>query len=276
MKKLLCGLLSIALLSTCMSKSSAPSVSSMKSGTYSVSAAGYHGDIKLDVTVDETSIVRIEVVDENETEGIGKDALPKLIEAAISQQVAPVDSISGATLTLQGFNDALVDALTQAGANLDNFKASQCEVAKEAVEESYDVVVVGAGLAGLSSALTALQNGKSVVLIEKMSVIGGASAMAGVGVVSSLSKTFADNGGVLYTSVKADELIVNEGKVVGVKASSTANDYTFNAPRVILATGGYGANNELVADLYKAFVYAGAECYWRCDCNGRTTKCGFN
>lgn len=56
----------------------------MKSGTYSVSAAGYHGDNKLDVTVDETSIVRIDVVDENETEGIGKDALPKLIEAAIS------------------------------------------------------------------------------------------------------------------------------------------------------------------------------------------------
>lgn len=96
--------------------------------------------------------------------------------------------------------------------------------------------------------------------------------MAGVGVVSSLSKTFTDNGGVLYTSVKADELIVNEGKVVGVKASSTANDYTFNAPRVILATGGYGANNELVADLYKVFVYAGAGCYWRCDCNGRITK----
>lgn len=93
MKKLLCGLLSIALLSTCMSKSSAPSESSMKSGTYSVSAAGYHGDIKLDVTVDETSIVRIEVVDENETEGIGKDALPKLIEAAISQKVALVDLI---------------------------------------------------------------------------------------------------------------------------------------------------------------------------------------
>ena len=258
MKKLLCGLLSIALLSTCMSNLSVPSESSMKSGTYSVSAAGYHGDIKLDVTVDETSIVRIEVVDENETEGIGKDALPKLIEVAISQQVALVDLIRGAALTSQGFNDALVDALTQAGANLDNFKASQGEVAKEAVEESYDVVVVGAGLAGLSSALTALQNGKSVVLIEKMSVIGGASAMVGVGVVSSLSKTFADNGGVLYTSVKADELIVNEGKVVGVKASSTANDYTFNAPRVILATGGYGANNELVADLYKAFVYAGA------------------
>lgn len=63
-----------------MSKSSAPSESSMKSGTYSVSAAGYHGDIKLDVTVDET-------------EGIGKDALPKLIEAAISQQVALVDLI---------------------------------------------------------------------------------------------------------------------------------------------------------------------------------------
>ena len=207
MKKLLCGLLSIALLSACTSNSSAPSESSMKSGTYSVSAAGYHGDIKLDVTVDETSIVSIDVVEENETEGIGKDALPKLIEVAISQQVAPVDSISGATITSQGFNDALVDALTQAGANLDNFKASQCEVAKEAVEESYDVVVVGAGLAGLSSALTALQNGKSVVLIEKVSVIGGASAMAGAGVVSSLSKTFTDNGGVLYTSVKADELI---------------------------------------------------------------------
>ena len=66
-----------------------------------------------------------------------------------------------------------MDALTQAGANLDNFKASQGEVAKEAVEESYDVVVVGAGLAGLSSALTALQNGKSVVLIERWVLLAG-------------------------------------------------------------------------------------------------------
>ena len=42
-----------------------------------------------------------------------------------------------------------------------------------------DVVIVGGGFAGLSAAIAATQEGAGVVLVEKQSVIGGASALGG-------------------------------------------------------------------------------------------------
>lgn len=44
---------------------------------------------------------------------------------------------------------------------------------------SYDVVVIGAGIAGLTAALSAQQSGASVALLEKMDHLGGSSAMSG-------------------------------------------------------------------------------------------------
>ena len=44
-----------------------------------------------------------------------------------------------------------------------------------------DVVIAGGGLAGVSAALTAAQNGASVILVEKQPVLGGASAQGGGG-----------------------------------------------------------------------------------------------
>ena len=48
----------------------------MTAGTYEVAAKGFHGDVKLAVTVDENAITAIEVVEHSETEGIGSVALP--------------------------------------------------------------------------------------------------------------------------------------------------------------------------------------------------------
>lgn len=342
MKRLLSAVLCAFLVAGCSSTTTTTTTESttggMTAGTYTATGTGYHGDITIEVTVDETSITGINVVEENETEGIGKDALPKLVDDAVTNQVAPVDVISGATRTSEGFNTALTDALTQAGANLDDFAKSTDVTAKQEVEETVDVVVVGAGVAGLTAALNAQQNGKSVILLEKMGVVGGASSMAGAGTmatgsqwqqedgyedspeqlkadmlanghnkndeatldifvnnvgrafdwmvaedgaavpykrsgepsrsysaegrgagaVSSLTESFTNGGGTLYTNTKGSELIVEDGKVVGIKAEGSDTNYTIHATSVVLATGGYGANDELVADEYKAFVYAGA------------------
>lgn len=46
-------------------------------------------------------------------------------------------------------------------------------------DETYDVVVVGSGFAGLACALKAGQAGKKVLVIEKMPVLGGNSAICG-------------------------------------------------------------------------------------------------
>lgn len=166
----------------------------MKAGTYEGVGEGFHGEIKLNVTVDETSIKSIDVVEENETESIGKLALPKLVDQTIADQTSEPDVQSGATLTSKGFTAALQDALTKAGADVASMKENQSASKKEAVEETYDVAVVGAGASGLSAALTALQNGKSVVLLEKTGFAGGASAMAGAGTVATGSKMEKESG----------------------------------------------------------------------------------
>lgn len=335
MKKLLSVALSALMLAGCASTAS--SASGMKAGTYEGTGTGFHGDIKLSVTVDETSIKSIDVVEENETEGIGKKALPKLVEDAVDNQTCEPDTQSGATLTSNGFTEALQAALKESGADLDSFKGKSASKEKEAVEETYDVAVVGAGASGLSAALTAVQNGKSVVLLEKTGLVGGASAMAGAGtvatgsqmekdtgmedspeslkedmlknghnkndegtldifvntvgdavdwlvsddggaveyekedeptrifsavgrgstVVTTLSDRFEKAGGTLYVNTKATELIVDDNKVTGVKAESDDKEYTIHADSVILASGGFGHNDDLVPDEYKKFVYAG-------------------
>lgn len=83
-----------------------------KTGT--ATAAGYGGDIKLTVTMEGDTIKDI-VVDENqETEGIGADAIPELVEAAKAANSAEIDNVSGATVTSEAFKAALADAIKAA------------------------------------------------------------------------------------------------------------------------------------------------------------------
>lgn len=309
----------------------------MTPGTYEAEAQGFHGDVKLSVTVDAEKITAIDILEHSETEGIGAAALPKLVEAVLANQTIGVDSVAGATVTSEAFKAAMTDALTQAGADMDKMTASVEASTLEDVQMDADVVVVGAGAAGLSAALKTAQNGHSVILLEKMGVIGGASAMAGSGTMATGSKwqkedgyedsaeklvedmmanghqkndratveLFANTigeafdwlvgedgaavpyqrsgkpsrsysgegrgagvcknlaerleaaGGTLLTNTPATELVVENGAVVGVKAEGEGKAYTIRAKAVILASGGYGANDALVPDEYKKFVYAG-------------------
>lgn len=309
----------------------------MTPGTYEAAAQGFHGDVKLSVTVDAEKITAIDILEHSETEGIGAAALPKLVEAVLANQTIGVDSVAGATVTSEAFKAAMTDALTQAGADMDKMTAAVEASALEDIQMDADVVVVGAGAAGLSAALKTAQNGHSVILLEKMGVIGGASAMAGSGTMATGSKwqkedgyedsveklvedmmanghqkndratveLFANTigeafdwlvgedgaavpyqrsgkpsrsysgegrgagvcknlaerleaaGGTLLTNTPATELVVENGAVVGVKAEGEGKAYTIRAKAVILASGGYGANDALVPDEYKKFVYAG-------------------
>ena len=152
-------------------------------GTYEGTGKGYGGDIKVSVTVDETSITDIEVLERTETESVGGAALPTLVDRVLDAQSVNIDGVSGATYTSDGFLTAIREAITASGADPDALGQGQASggEAKETVAMSTDVVVVGAGGAGLTAALTAAQNGADVVVLEKMAMVGGASAMAGGG-----------------------------------------------------------------------------------------------
>ena len=311
----------------------------MTPGTYEATATGFHDGLKIAVSVDAEKITGIDVVESSETESIGGAALPILIQEVLDSQSIAIDTVSGATLTSNGFIEALKDALTQAGADLEAMsQKTETNTEKEEVALTTDVLVIGAGGAGLTASLSALQNGSKVILLEKMSFAGGASSMAGAGttatgskwqqeagyedspeslkadmlanghnkndeatldifvnsvgkafdwlvdpnganveykkteggsrtysgvgrgagVINTLLENVKEAGCEVYMNTPATELIIEDGKVVGAKAEDDSHIYTISAKAVILATGGFGNNNELVPEEYQKFVYAGA------------------
>lgn len=166
---------------TACSSSTSSSQGAMTPGTYTASAKGNNGDVTVEVTVDEQSIVSVTVTDHQETEGIADGALATIPQAIVDQQSLNIDTVSGATYTSNAILEAAADCLQQAGADVEALKTKEKEAAqaKEEVQLSADVVVVGGGGAGLSAALSAAENGASVIVLEKAGNLGGTTITSG-------------------------------------------------------------------------------------------------
>ena len=163
-------------------------------GTYSGKANGYGGELTLNVTVADGAISAIEVGENGESTGIGGRALQLLPERVVEAQTLAVDNISGATITTAAFKAAVKDALSQAGAQDGAFEAALPEQAHTEESLSYDVVVVGSGVAGQAAALAAAQNGASVLMLEKCSIIGGTTNASGGAVMGTMSPLNEERG----------------------------------------------------------------------------------
>lgn len=92
----------------------APAAEETAEKTGTATAAGYGGDIKLTVTMEGDKIKDIVVDEHSESEGIGADALPELVEAAKNANGTEFDNVSGATVTSEAFKAALKDAMDAA------------------------------------------------------------------------------------------------------------------------------------------------------------------
>lgn len=304
---------------------------SMIPGTYEGTAKGFGGEITAKVTLSETGITAVELIGADETPSIGGAALEKIQTMVMERQTTNIDAVAGATVTKEGAIAAINSALMSAGvdpAELTGIGAEKTEVSEQTIET--DVVVIGAGGAGMTAAITAKQAGLDVLILEKMPMIGGNTVKAtggmnaaetkyqkasgiedsvqtfiddtmkggydindpelvkvlaensadaidwldtihaplpkvsfsggatnarihapedGSGVGDYLVKAFSEQLDALsipvYLDTKATDIIIEDGVVTGVKAESVDVKYTVNAKAVILATGGFGANEEL-------------------------------
>ena len=170
MKRLLLMLLCLAL-----AMPVALAESALTDGTYAASANGMDGAVSIEVTVKDGAISAIDIVDDNETAGVGDKALELIPPQVVANQSLAVDSVAGATISSAAVKAAIADAIAQAGGDAAEWRKREIPVDKADAEYEYDVVVVGAGLAGLTAALTAEQAGAKVALLEKLGIVGGTS-----------------------------------------------------------------------------------------------------
>ena len=185
------------------------------SGDFTGTAQGLGGDVTVTLTLKDGKIVGCTATGDKETEGIGSkviDSFPAIV--AESGSIA-VDAISGATVTSDAFVAAAEAALTEAGLNPEDYKTAIATAAGEDRTVDADVVVVGAGGAGMTAAISAAADGLKVVVVESQAMVGGNSVRATGGMNAAKTplqdkNTFGESAGVEKTLAAAEGYADNE------------------------------------------------------------------
>lgn len=163
----------------CGAKSASTSSDAGVSGDFTGTAKGFGGDVSVTLTLTDGAITGCTAEGKDETQGVGSEAIAQMPGKIAESGSIAVDGVSGATATSTAIKEAAAAALTAAGLNPDDYKTA---VEKDATAEDStvdaDVVVVGAGGAGMTAAITAAAEGKSVVVLESQSMVGGNSVRA--------------------------------------------------------------------------------------------------
>ncbi len=312
-------------------------------GTYEGEGQGNNGPVKVSVTFTADAITEVKVTEHGETQGLCEAPIERIPAAVMEGQTLAVDAVSGATNTSRAILEAVAACITAAGADPADFQTPAGNGdAAEVIDVDCNILVVGAGGAGLTAALSAIQNGaEDVIVIEKQAVFGSASAVAGglAGGCSELQKSFGitedspeqiyadimkgghinredlvklwsenmgstldwlienkvpitqqfsnfpehtyqrsyhvdggsgvmlevlsqdvkDAGGQIHMETKAQSFLTDNGAVTGVVATDAkGNTVNYHANKVILASGGFGANPDMLTDGVSIALFYGA------------------
>lgn len=196
-------------------------------GTYTGSGKGYGGQVQARVTFSETGITDIRVGQQRETAHVGDVAFQTLPARIIAANGLNVDAVSGATMSSFGLKEAVLDAADQAGVtNRKAFIDNSVKVEPGApVDDTWDIVIIGGGGAGLCAGAQAAQDGNTVLIIEKNAELGGNTLVSG-GVYQSVDHSLVWDinnptatsakgfDGRMHNKVRATVGCVNDLKVI--------------------------------------------------------------
>ncbi len=322
--------------------------SPIRDGVWTGEGTGRNGVIAVEVKAEGGKLTAVRVIKSSETPGISDPALARIPGAILEAQSTGVDAVSGATLTTDGIKAAVAAAIRAGGGDPEQYAAAvvKKKAAGRVLRESADIVVVGAGGSGISAAVKAETLGKSVILVEKMPNIGGATVLNAGTLIATGSRyqrevmketkdspelaykdifrvgknkndpvlvkmvtekvggvvdwliddlkipygpaatqypdhsanrqlgvegrsinflnlmrgKFLDMGGRLMLETRAESLIEENGKVVGVRAADAdGNTVELISKAVILASGGFGADQALLPQEMKGYLFYGVD-----------------
>lgn len=202
----------------------------VEDGSYEGTGKGHGGDVKVTVEIKGHMITLVQVTEHQETQGISDKPLADVPQRIVDEQSLAVDTVSGATETSMAILGGAEEALKAAGADIALLKeGSAAEKTAEHTEREADIVIVGGGVAGLTAAVEASATGLDVVLIEKMGMLGGSTALSG-GKILAAGSVFQKEQGIEDTPkefydfmIGMGEGLVNEDKLKMIAEGSAAN-----------------------------------------------------
>ena len=187
------------------------------------SGEGYLSDIQVSVQVEKNTLKNIKVTKHEDTPAIAEPSFEKLSKKMIETQSVDIDSIAGATYSSEGFIIAVKEAVKKSGASL---KAIKTKESKKTVANMVrtDIVVIGGGGAGITAAIEAREKGANVILIEKMSILGGNTLYATGGMNASGTKyqSHEDNPELHFKDTMKGGYNVNDKSLVQTMVEKSA------------------------------------------------------
>lgn len=196
------------------------------SGDFTGSASGFGGDIEVTLTIEGDRITDAKISGEKETPAIGGLAIERMAKDMVEKNTIEVDAFSGATMTSNGILEAAAKALEQSGLSLADLAKVEISNAPTQTEYETDILVIGAGGAGLTAANAAQEKGiNNIIVIEKMPYVGGATAQAGgfVGGGSKLQKELGltgDSPDLIYEDIMRGGEYTNNPELVRLMADN--------------------------------------------------------
>ena len=238
-----------------------------KTGTATADGFGGPGAITVSINLKDGKIASVNAQGPKETVGIGSVAIEKMPAQMVERNAINVDGITGATISSTGILKAAEAAIVAAGLNPDDFK-TKAAAKREEVEKNFDtdIVIIGAGGAGMVAAIVAADAGKNVILVEKQAMVGGNSARATGGMNATYTpeqdaNKFTENAGVDKT-LKAAEKFTDNARITELAGivktqweeyQKNPSGYFDSVELMQLDTliGGHGVNNP---ELVKTFA----------------------
>ncbi|MDO4565823.1 MAG: FAD-dependent oxidoreductase [Oscillospiraceae bacterium] len=273
-------LLTACCLAVCLLIGGAAYLDAARGRTY-----GYKSYIAVSALRRDDGSFYLNVDSENETPAIGDQAVENTIARINEGQTLDVDVLTGATVSSAAALESARLALSRLGYDTESLAERPSETYEESRRVNCDVVIIGAGGAGLTAAIEAAEAGAEVVVVEKLGIAGGSTARSEGKIMASgsalqlyygIKDTTASFAGYLYEFVSENiqqsrliALAENSGanidflKLHGVSFSNTLLASGDEAQRIHLAVdSGEASGGALVTPLREAAEELGVEFYY--------------
>jgi fumarate reductase flavoprotein subunit len=157
-------------------------VKKFKPGNYQETVNDESYEFLINVELGKDFIKDMALVNAKEFDNDILDNFTVIKNRIIDSNSSHVDTISGATTQCEAFKKAVTKAMAKSN------KEAIIAEGGDPNDQSFDVVVVGSGGAGLAAAIQVHDLGANVVIVEQMSVIGGNTNKASAGMNAAETK----------------------------------------------------------------------------------------